>query len=121
MKIAVVAANGKAGKLIVKEAVNRGMDVTAIVRGDNKTVAPKAMEKDLFDLTSEDLKGFDAVVDVGTYGVDARLIIYSIAIASKRIVRIEFVGDQEEVSAKFLDFLKAEGDIFGCPCLDEGG
>lgn len=31
MKIAVVAANGKAGKLIVKEAVDRGMDVTAVV------------------------------------------------------------------------------------------
>ncbi len=63
MKIAVVAANGKAGKLIVEEAVNRGMDVTAIVRGDNKTVAPKAIVKDLFDLTSEDLSEFDVVVD----------------------------------------------------------
>lgn len=34
MKIAVVAANGKAGKRIVEEAVRRGMDVTAIVRGE---------------------------------------------------------------------------------------
>ena len=63
MKIAVVAANGKAGKLIVKEAVERGMDVTAIIRGENKTIAPKVIVKDLFDLTSEDLDGFDAVVD----------------------------------------------------------
>ncbi len=63
MKIAVVAANGKAGKLIVEEAVSRGMDVTAIVRGENKTVAQKAIVKDLFDLTSEDLSGFDVVVD----------------------------------------------------------
>lgn len=63
MKIAVVAANGKAGKLIVKEAVERGMDVTAIVRGENKTVAPKTLVKDLFELTAEDLSGFDAVVD----------------------------------------------------------
>ena len=63
MKIAVVAANGKAGKLIVEEAVNRGMDVTAVVRGENKTVAQKAIVKDLFDLTSEDLSGFDVVVD----------------------------------------------------------
>ena len=37
MKIAVVCANGKAGKLIVKEAVDRGLDVTAIVRGENHT------------------------------------------------------------------------------------
>lgn len=61
--IAVVAANGKAGKLIVKEAVNRGFDVTAIVRGENKTNAQHAIIKDLFDLTADDLKGFDAVVD----------------------------------------------------------
>ena len=51
MNIAVVAANGKSGKLIVEEAVNRGMDVTAIVRGENKTVAPKTIAKNLFDLT----------------------------------------------------------------------
>ena len=62
-KIAVVAANGKAGQLIVKEAVNRGFDVTAVVRGENKTVAGNAIVKDLFDLTAADLAGFDAVVD----------------------------------------------------------
>lgn len=61
--IAVVAANGKAGKLIVKEAVNRGFDVTAVVRGENKTVAQHVIVKDLFDLTADDLKSFDAVVD----------------------------------------------------------
>ena len=38
MKIAVVCANGKSGKLIVKEAVDRGLDVTAVVRGENKSV-----------------------------------------------------------------------------------
>lgn len=63
MKIAVVCANGKAGKLIVKEAVDRGHNVTAVVRGENQTVAQHTLAKDLFDLTSEDLTGFDAVVD----------------------------------------------------------
>ncbi len=63
MKIAVVCANGKAGQLIVKEAVDRGMDVTAVVRGENKTAASSAIAKDLFDLTAADLAGFDAVVD----------------------------------------------------------
>lgn len=62
-KIAVVAANGKAGKLIVKEAVQRDMDVTAFVRSENATVAQKATVKDIMDLTAEDLVGFDAVVD----------------------------------------------------------
>ena len=63
MKMAVVCANGKAGKWIVKEAVERGLDVTAIVRGENRSAAKKALIKDLFDLTSADLKGFDVVVD----------------------------------------------------------
>ena len=63
MKIAVICANGKAGKLIVKEAVNRGLDVTAVVRGENATAVQKALKKDLFDLTADDLKGFDAVID----------------------------------------------------------
>ena len=63
MKMAVVCANGKAGKLIVKEAVERGLDVTAIVRGENRSAAKGALVKDLFDLTSADLKGFDVVVD----------------------------------------------------------
>ena len=63
MKIAVVCANGKAGQLIVKEAVDRGLDVTAVVKGENKSVAEKYIIKDLFDLTADDLKGFDVVVD----------------------------------------------------------
>lgn len=63
MKIAVICANGKEGQLITKEAVSRGFDVTAVVRGENNSEAPKAIIKDLFDLTREDLSGFDAVVD----------------------------------------------------------
>lgn len=63
MKIAVVCANGKAGQLITKEAIDRGLDVTAIVRGENKSVAKNVKVKDLFDLTTEDLKEFDVVVD----------------------------------------------------------
>ena len=63
MKIAVVCANGKAGRLITKEAVERGLDVTAFTRGENKTAAAKSVTKDLFDLTAEDLKGFDAIID----------------------------------------------------------
>lgn len=63
MKIAVVCANGKAGKLITKEAVDRGLDVTAIVKGENKSVAPHSVSKDIFEITREDLKDFDVVVD----------------------------------------------------------
>lgn len=63
MKITVVCANGKAGKLIVKEAVERGLDVTAVVKGKNESVASNVIQKDLFDLTKEDLKDFDVVID----------------------------------------------------------
>ena len=72
MKIAVICANGRAGKLIVKEAVNRGLDVTAVVREENQTAAQKVLQKDLFDLTSDDLKGFDVVIDAfGAWTEDA--------------------------------------------------
>ena len=58
MKVAVICANGKEGKLIVKEAAERGLDVTAVVRGDNATAAKKVLKKDLFDLTDADVKDF---------------------------------------------------------------
>ena len=63
MKLAVICANGKAGRKIVEEAVGRGIEVTAVVRGENQTQAPHVLQKDLFDLTAADLQGFDVVVD----------------------------------------------------------
>ena len=63
MKIAVICANGKEGRLIVKEAVDRGLDVTAIVRSENKSATEKVIQKDLFDLTASDLEGFNVVID----------------------------------------------------------
>lgn len=64
-KVAVVCAAGRQGKLLVDEAVSRGFEVTGFVRRAGKSVNPKAktIVKDLFDLTAEDLKGFDAVID----------------------------------------------------------
>ena len=63
MKIAVVCANGKAGQLITKEAMQRGLDVTAVVRGENRSVASQSISRDVLDITAEDLRGFDVVVD----------------------------------------------------------
>ena len=64
MRIAVVAAAGKAGRQIVKEAKNRGFEVTAFVRKQTDIGgADKVIVKDIIDLTKEDLAGFDAVVD----------------------------------------------------------
>ena len=62
MKIGVLAANGKLGSLIVKEAVERGNDVTAIAREENRTVAKNFIKRDILDLTENDLKDFDVVI-----------------------------------------------------------
>lgn len=63
MKIAVIGANGKAGKLITAEAVSRDLDVTAIVRSENQSPAQHVIQKDLFELTYDDLKPFDVIID----------------------------------------------------------
>lgn len=63
LKVAVVAANGRVGQLVVEETTRRGMDVTAVVRGENKTAAEKSLVTDALELTAADLAGFDAVVD----------------------------------------------------------
>ena len=65
MKIGVIGATGKQGSLIVKEAVGRGHEVTAIVRNASKVSVENVeiLEKDLFDLKAEDLKSFEVVVN----------------------------------------------------------
>ncbi len=88
MKIAVAAANGKEGRLIVKEAMDCGMDVTAIVRGENRTEANKVIIKDIFDLTREDLAGFDAVVDaLGAWTPDTVHTIYEAVLHFAEILK----------------------------------
>lgn len=71
LKIAVICANGRAGKLITNEAVSRGLDVTAIARDENQTNAQKFILKDLFELTKDDLKNFNIIIDAfGTWTED---------------------------------------------------
>ncbi len=64
MKIAVVAAAGKAGRKIVAEAAARGFEVTAFVRRAAQIDgAAKVIVKDILALEKSDLENFDAVVD----------------------------------------------------------
>ncbi|QRG67756.1 NAD(P)-dependent oxidoreductase [Brevibacillus choshinensis] len=65
MKIAIVGASGKAGKWIAKEALDRGHEVTAIVRDASKIAEANVavVEKDVFALKADDLKGYDVVVN----------------------------------------------------------
>ncbi|MBL3647796.1 NAD(P)-dependent oxidoreductase [Bacillus vallismortis] len=65
MKIGIIGASGKAGNEILKEAKTRGHEVTAIVRNASKVKEQDIaiLEKDVFELTAEDIKPFDAVVN----------------------------------------------------------
>lgn len=64
MKIAIIGANGKSGKLLVDEAIKRGHQVTAIIRkGQPENPAAKGLVKDLFELTYEDLKEYEVIID----------------------------------------------------------
>ncbi|MGE7840437.1 NAD(P)-dependent oxidoreductase [Lysinibacillus sp. NPDC093712] len=64
MKIGVIGATGKAGQKIVEEALQRGHEVTAIVRSASKVTEDiKVIEKDVLELTQQDMKDFDVVVN----------------------------------------------------------
>ena len=61
MKIAIIGATGKAGKLIMEEALKRGLDVTAIVRNKSKlsNSSVKLIEKDFLHFIATDAHGID--------------------------------------------------------------
>ncbi len=66
MKIAVLCASGKAGKLIVEEAINKGLEVSAFVRNSTKArfdSRVRVVQKDIFALESSDLQDFDVIID----------------------------------------------------------
>lgn len=63
MKIAIISATGKAGQKLTEEALLNNLDVTAIVRNASKlTFDIPSIEKDIVDLTVDDIKEFDIVV-----------------------------------------------------------
>ena len=55
MNIAVIGASGKADSLILKEAVNLGHQVTAIVRNAAKHKTINVIEKDISALSTADV------------------------------------------------------------------
>lgn len=131
MRVAVVCANGRVGTLVVKEAAARGLDVTAVIRGENRTVAEKVIKKDLFDLTAADLEGFDIIVDAfgawapETLSEHSRSLKHLCDLLSGKKTRLIVVGgagslyvDQEHTAvvsdgpdfpAEYLPLAKAQG------------
>lgn len=97
--IAVIASNGLAGRHIVAELVARGYEVTGFARGkDNASLAQTYVQKDLFDLTKDDLAGFDAVVDAfGTFAPETlhlheKVVTFLADLLSGTATRLLIVG-----------------------------
>lgn len=63
MKVAVVCANGRVAKAVIKEATGRGLQVKAVLKRKEESLAQEILVKDLFDLTYEDVADCDAIVD----------------------------------------------------------
>lgn len=65
MKVGIIGATGKVGSLILNEAKERGHEVTAIVRDGSKLTDKDVpvIEKNIFNITTEDVKQFDVVVN----------------------------------------------------------
>lgn len=64
MNIGVIGATGKAGQLIVREAIDQGLTVTALVRSPEKMkVNVPVVNKDALELTTNDLNSYDVVVN----------------------------------------------------------
>ncbi|MDV3053165.1 NAD(P)-dependent oxidoreductase [Staphylococcus ureilyticus] len=65
MKIGIIGATGKVGNLVLEEAIDRGHDVTTIVRNASKLSNSNinVLEKEIYDITAEDLKDLDVVVN----------------------------------------------------------
>lgn len=64
--IAILSASGRAGRLITDEALSRGFSVSAFVRDSKKLNQKenlKVIQKDIFNLTAQDLNGFDVIID----------------------------------------------------------
>ena len=107
MKIAVLSANGRTGSLVVKEALAKGAEVTAFVRGKSENVpsGAKVVVKDTFKIESSDLSAFDVVVDAFGEWQDLGLHVKHIEHLSKvfkdlpktKLIVIGGAGDRKSV------------------------
>jgi len=65
MRVAVIGAAGRLGSLIAREGVERGHEVTAVVRDVYMVPSPavKVIECDVHELAADDLREQDVVID----------------------------------------------------------
>lgn len=96
-KIAILGANGKAGSAILKEAQDRGLDVTAIVRrADTITDGTPVIEKEVSQLTAADVRDFDVLVSALGFWKDPNEFITSMeqlmTVVRNQTTRLAVVG-----------------------------
>lgn len=77
MKMLIIGANGRQGRLLTGKAVERGHRVTALSPDgmDGTAFSGEVLTKSLFDLTGEDLREIDAVLSAFGSGFDADPVI----------------------------------------------
>ncbi|WP_369282015.1 NAD(P)-dependent oxidoreductase [Oscillibacter sp. GMB15532] len=77
MKIMIIGASGKQGRQLLSEAQRRNHEVTAVVRDKNKLSDAncKVLEKDLFELTYDDVKEQDVIISAfGTWTPETHIL-----------------------------------------------
>lgn len=71
MRIGIIGANGKQGRLLCKEAMSRGHFVRAIVREKCIEEVSEVLLRDLFDLKKDDIRDLDVLISAFGSGFDA--------------------------------------------------
>lgn len=72
MKIAIIGANGNLGSRVTRQALERGHSVRGyIYAGDSPDERAEIVCKSVFDITREELEGFDAMISAYGSGFQA--------------------------------------------------
>ena len=132
MNIGIIGATGKLGNLLVEKLLDKGEKPIGIVRNKSKLVTNiPVIEKDIFNLTSGDIKGLDVLVNAFNAPLnDPKQFITStehlISILGGTKTRLVFAGgagvllvdektrlvDTPEVPAEFKPIAEAEVTAF---------
>ncbi|WP_312280174.1 NAD(P)-dependent oxidoreductase [Oscillibacter sp.] len=100
MKIMIIGASGKQGRQLLAEAQRRNHEVTAVVRDKNKLSDTncEVLEKDLFELTYDDVKEQDVIISAfGTWTPETHILhkdsaVFLANLLSGKSNRLLFVG-----------------------------
>ncbi|WP_342415496.1 NAD(P)-dependent oxidoreductase [Paenibacillus sp. FSL R10-2782] len=125
MKIGVIGATGKAGILVVNEALQRNHQVVAIVRNASKLQEKNVVviEKDIIDLEAADIQGLDVLVNAfgAPFGQEhlfvvamERLIEILKQSPSTRLIVIGGAGSlytDESLTTRLIDLMEVMEDI----------